>query len=348
MRKVVGVLTGLALTMTVLMPSAAQAEGAPLSTSDVGDSSPIRLMFIGDSITQGSEGDYTWRYWLWRHLRQHKVDFDFVGDRSTLFPDANSYVFSRFDRDHEALWGRALWQVTDQVEEWVRTHTPDVLLVCLGVNDVYTQAWTDGGGPGRIRTFIDEARQANPRITIIWCELPPVANERYLADLPTANAELKGVVTDMTTQESRTLIAPIDPTYRTDIDAYDGVHPSPSGEIKLAASYATVLSSLGIGGGSLQATVPAHWPLRPKGMQVVKESKKSVRLSWSLVRGANCYQLHFSTTAKGSYVPVDSCLSRTTAVVSKRRSGLYAVTAHKGTWSSAKSAPVAVASSQRR
>jgi hypothetical protein len=42
----------------------------------------IRLMIVGDSISQGMEGDWTWRYRLWEWLRSQPtgaVDFEFVG-----------------------------------------------------------------------------------------------------------------------------------------------------------------------------------------------------------------------------------------------------------------------------
>lgn len=48
-------------------------------------SGPVeRIMVVGDSITQGSSGDYTWRYRLWRHLTDRGVRVDLVGPRDDL------------------------------------------------------------------------------------------------------------------------------------------------------------------------------------------------------------------------------------------------------------------------
>lgn len=34
---------------------------------------PISVMVVGDSITQGSEGDWTWRYRLWEWFKDQDV-----------------------------------------------------------------------------------------------------------------------------------------------------------------------------------------------------------------------------------------------------------------------------------
>ena len=46
---------------------------------------PIRIMVVGDFISQGYAGDYTWRYRLWEWLRAGAVDVDFVGPYSGTF-----------------------------------------------------------------------------------------------------------------------------------------------------------------------------------------------------------------------------------------------------------------------
>jgi hypothetical protein len=40
---------------------------------------PISVMVVGDSITQGHEGDWTWRYRLWEWFRDEGIAVDFVG-----------------------------------------------------------------------------------------------------------------------------------------------------------------------------------------------------------------------------------------------------------------------------
>lgn len=44
------------------------------STSLTGRASTINVMIVGDSITQGHEGDWTWRYRLWEWFVDQGID----------------------------------------------------------------------------------------------------------------------------------------------------------------------------------------------------------------------------------------------------------------------------------
>ena len=39
-----------------------------LAPPTVADPAPVRIMVVGDSITEGSSGDWTWRYRLAKYL----------------------------------------------------------------------------------------------------------------------------------------------------------------------------------------------------------------------------------------------------------------------------------------
>src|SRR4051794_25245911 len=73
-----------------------------------------RIMIVGDSITQGSAGDITWRYRLSKHLQATPGVVDLVGDRTWLYDNitgqqgSTAYVDPNFDQDHHAIWGRML------------------------------------------------------------------------------------------------------------------------------------------------------------------------------------------------------------------------------------------------
>ena len=73
-------LTGLGLVAAgVTVPSAAGAE----------DVDPVRILLVGDSVTQGSAGDWTWRYRLWKHFDAAGVAVDFVGPRNDLYDNVD-------------------------------------------------------------------------------------------------------------------------------------------------------------------------------------------------------------------------------------------------------------------
>lgn len=52
---------------------------APRADSLVGRAAPLRVMVVGDSMTQGREGDWTWRYRIWQFFQHNQIAVDFVG-----------------------------------------------------------------------------------------------------------------------------------------------------------------------------------------------------------------------------------------------------------------------------
>ena len=75
-------------------PSSASAAAGPVTSPPVPGPSP-RIMIVGDSVTQGSSGDYTWQYRLYEHLRADGVSPRMVGPHHTLFNNV-----TKVDGDH--------------------------------------------------------------------------------------------------------------------------------------------------------------------------------------------------------------------------------------------------------
>src|SRR4051794_8105271 len=48
----------------------------------------MRYLFVGDSMTIGAAGDFTWRYRFWRHLTTLGEPFGVVGPRDALYDRA--------------------------------------------------------------------------------------------------------------------------------------------------------------------------------------------------------------------------------------------------------------------
>ena len=130
---------GVVLLVLACPPAAA---AAPPPAAD-----PVRILVVGDSMTQGSSGDWTWRYRLWQHLAGHGVPVDFVGPRDDLWDNvtglfgSHAYVDPAFDSDHAARWGRSMTLVEADkgdipIGQLVTDYHPDVVVEMLGVNDL--------------------------------------------------------------------------------------------------------------------------------------------------------------------------------------------------------------------
>ncbi|MFC7503453.1 hypothetical protein, partial [Nocardioides sp. GCM10030258] len=72
-RQFLGAFCGLlAVAAGLALPGTAHgADEEPDLPDDV-----VRVLIVGDSVTQGSSGDWTWRYRLWRHLQDAGLAVD--------------------------------------------------------------------------------------------------------------------------------------------------------------------------------------------------------------------------------------------------------------------------------
>jgi lysophospholipase L1-like esterase len=140
---------------------------------------PIKIVMIGDSITQGGRNnrkEYTYRWPLFCELVDDGVDFDFIGSRDFgLHKDAKwpeEYKGKKFDLDHEGYYGiktaAALEKVQVVYTNWVAV--PDIALIHLGTNDQgaedYQKAVKDP-----LREMIVLLRKQNPNVVIILSHL---------------------------------------------------------------------------------------------------------------------------------------------------------------------------------
>ncbi|MER7397382.1 GDSL-type esterase/lipase family protein [Streptomyces sp. NPDC000151] len=214
----------------------------------------MRIMFVGDSMTVGSAGDYTWRYRMWQHLnRTYGGPYRIVGPRDALYdiPKAEPVSYDYGDPDfperarrHLAGWGEGWLHMAPLIGEAVRAHKADTLLVSLGLIDLgfYTDADQTAENA---RRFLAEARAARPRVRAVL--LPVIPNIRAAGDPDFAaqcdrfNELLAKAVADLSTPMSPLLLASPPEDYSLDRDTYDGTHPSPSGEHLLAAAFADAM-----------------------------------------------------------------------------------------------------------
>lgn len=222
----------------------------------------MRVMFVGDSMTIGRAGDFTWRYRMWQHLNtSFGGPYKIVGPRSELYdtvanaPVSHAYAdpdLPAAARRHLAGWGEGWLQMAPVIRATAAEHRPDVLLVSLGLIDL--GFYTDSARTAlNARRFIAEARRANPHLRMVL--LPVIPNIRAESDAPFAaecdhfNVLLAKAVADLDTAASPLLLASRPPTYDIHTDTYDGTHPGPSGEHKLAAAFADAMhQAWGVGG----------------------------------------------------------------------------------------------------
>lgn len=219
-------------------------------------------MFVGDSMTIGCTGDFTWRCRMWQHLQKtFDGPYRIVGPRHALHdtlqdtPLSHEYGDPGFPADarrHLAGWGEGWLHMAPLIGDAVRHHNADTLLVSLGLIDLgfYTNADQTAEN---VRRFVTGAREAAPHIRAVL--LPVIPNVRAVTDTAFGeqcdrfNELLAKTVADLSTPVSPLLLASEPAGWEIDDATYDGTHPSERGEHLLAGAFADAMhQAWGVGG----------------------------------------------------------------------------------------------------
>ncbi|TYL45864.1 hypothetical protein FXB39_16215 [Nocardioides sp. BGMRC 2183] len=272
------VLVVIAAMVASALTCARVAEAAP---------GPTRVLIVGDSITHGSTGDYTWRYRLWRHLAESGAEVDFVGPRTDLWDylgehDGNQqYADRQFDRDHRGLWGESFTRLNPEIGALVRTHEPDRLVVALGFNDL---AWccSPAHTLELLRTFLDEVDAASDGVQVVVATVP----SSRLAAAVTYNELLVDAEDELNQDHPGLVVADTSTGFDSAEHTFDATHPNANGELIIAAGVADALAETGVGAPMPRplGTLPVG-PTVPSVLQVRAGDHEAV-LSWTAAPGA--------------------------------------------------------------
>src|SRR5258708_32865165 len=307
---VLGIVVALGLSQVPSAGAGAARYGAgqpapcPVVPGQPSGGSP-RLMIVGDSISQGSSGDYTWQYRLYEHLRADGVRPQMAGPVEWLFNNVTeaqgdcSYANPRFERANDAGWGRALFQEKAVIRTRVAAYRPDYLLVLLGINDLFFFGISQPNMAANLGGFIARARAARPHVKIVLGLLLPdihtQASATFAASVAAYNTTISATASRLTTASSPIVVAHDRIGFTVAADTWDGTHPNANGEVRIAAGFADALA----GRFHLGRLYPAPFPVLPIGPLTRPQLTAgpaapagSVVMSWTLAPGASSYNVY--------------------------------------------------------
>ncbi|NJP99706.1 SGNH/GDSL hydrolase family protein [Streptomyces zingiberis] len=234
------------LTGAAMIAATAAATGTAQAAPEDGTAAPsatVRVMPLGDSITDGYNVPGGYRIDLWQKFVAGGHSVDFVGS-------ASNGPGNLPDRNHEGHSGWTIAQIDANITNWLRAYTPDTILLHIGTNDMYGS--DPNGAAGRLNTLIDRITAQAPNAHLFVATIIPIP----WADgtVRSFNAQIPGIVQNKVNAGKKVHLVDMYSALNAS-DLADGVHPNATGYSKMATRWYEALRSVP---GSLgTAAVPA-------------------------------------------------------------------------------------------
>lgn len=212
----------------------------------------VRVMPLGDSITEGTQVPGGYRIGLWQRLASNGYRVDLVGSQS-------NGPASLGDHDHEGHPGWRIDQIDANIVGWLNTYQPHTVLLHIGTNDVL-QNYNVSTAPNRLSTLIDHIVATAPSAEVFVAQLTPLSNAGQDAAVRTFNAAIPGIVQAKVNAGKHVHLVDMHSAVST-AELTDGIHPTATGYDKMAATWysalRTVPGSIGTAGGGPSSAPPS-------------------------------------------------------------------------------------------
>ncbi|MCM4078027.1 ricin-type beta-trefoil lectin domain protein [Paractinoplanes hotanensis] len=195
----------------------------------------VRVMPLGDSITEGTQVPGGYRIGLWQRLSGAGYRVDFVG---TQFNGPAALG----DHDHQGHPGWRIDQIDANITRWLASANPRTVLLHIGTNDIL-QNYNVASAPSRLSALIDHITAAAPAADVFVATLIPLASAGQEAAARTFNSTLPGIVQSKVSSGKRVHLVDMHAALTT-ADLIDGIHPTAGGYDKMAAVWYAALRSV--------------------------------------------------------------------------------------------------------
>ncbi|PSL52048.1 lysophospholipase L1-like esterase [Saccharothrix carnea] len=263
-----------AVTAALVTAALLTAAPGPASAESNGG---VRVMPLGDSITEGTQVPGGYRIGLWQRFGTGNYRVDFVGSQF-------NGPASLGDHDHQGHPGWRIDQIDANVVTWLRNTNPRTVLLHIGTNDIL-QNYNVANAPARLSALIDRITATAPNADVFVATIIPLANAGQAAAARTYNAAIPGIVQGKVNAGKRVRLVDMHSALTT-ADLIDGVHPTATGYDKMAATWYTALRAVP---GSIGD------PVTSSGRQVVG------------VPSGRCLDLPGSSTTNGTQLQLWDC-----------------------------------------
>ena len=230
LRRMSTAVVGVVLAGGAALLSAAPASAVPAAPGE--SNGGVKVMPLGDSITDGFNVPGGYRINLWQRLVAGGYTVDFVGSGFNG-PDTLG------DHDHEGHSGWRIDEIDANIVGWLQAEEPRTILLHIGTNDM-NQNHDVPGAPGRLSALIDKIRATAPDVELFVAQITPESDPTLESRVTAFNAALpdivaqKGPMTHLVDMHSAITTA----------DLADGVHPNATGYDKMGDRWFAALQSV--------------------------------------------------------------------------------------------------------
>lgn len=199
---------------------------------------PLKIMPLGDSITQGEYDTTNYRPYLAEMLTHAGCQFEYVGSRNDGL-------------NHEGHYGWRADSILVHIGAFARDHRPDIVLCHLGTNDLEHEKESPIDVVAQrtvqeISSIIDSLRAVNPRVVILVAEIIPNTSLTSRENFQIYNSRLRSFAPIKGTTESPVYSVDHYTGFDWNTDLVDAVHPNVSGARKMAGRWYQALQERGL------------------------------------------------------------------------------------------------------
>jgi lysophospholipase L1-like esterase len=219
---------------------------APAAWDNGFQESFIRIMPLGDSITQAANTQNSYRRPLWHKLVAAGYHPDFVGSQTLNYPLTNDTPGTMppnpdFDLNHEGHAGWRADQIVPYISLWAQTYQPDIVLLHLGTNDLKQTIESTILDLG---TIIDILRAVNPQVSICLAQIIPTQNSIINTTVQELNQHIAELGLSKSSDQSPLLVVDFYSGYNAMVNNWDRLHPNSTGEEVMATRWFAAIETL--------------------------------------------------------------------------------------------------------
>ncbi len=219
---------------------------------------PLRIMPLGDSITQGAGAPGGYRAPLYERITDELGRPNFVGANSGVFLDPPSLI----DHGHDGYGGFRIGQIADgegifgapdvPIEERLNHWDPAVVLLHAGTNDMLQDYYVDGNAAlgipsaiGRLEALVERIVTHSPQVYVVVAEIAPTSFDGANARIEAFNAQIPAMAARQRALGRRVgVVNMYDPLLPFQPGDFSGAHPNAQGYQTMADIWFAAVQSI--------------------------------------------------------------------------------------------------------